>query len=299
MAKEMLPLPEELETIDVGQRVEIAVREAETRLGMLQRVMQVALKRTLPQDWVDFHGNPYLTAGGAERLRGLFAITVDNTEVKRYEDKDDRGGYFWFVVSAIAHFRDDALAVMGTCSARDQFFSTRHEGNEKILLPADQVDPTNLLKAAYSNMLTNAVTRILGIRNLTWGQLEAIGFKRGEAARVEFKGGKAAEKPAPEKPAPTAAPKAAQGAPPDGKAWYSSLIAEFSKYVQTNEESQALLKRITAFKSERGEFPGFASWGQLQQHKNAERAAEVAYAKLQRLVEAGEIKPVEREPAEA
>ena len=187
MAKEMLPLPEELETIDVGQRVEIAVREAETRLGMLQRVMQVALKRTLPQDWVDFHGNPYLTAGGAERLRGLFAITVDNTEVKRYEDKDDRGGYFWFVVSAIAHFRDDALAVMGTCSARDQFFSTRHEGNEKILLPADQVDPTNLLKAAYSNMLTNAVTRILGIRNLTWGQLEAIGFKRGEAARVEFK----------------------------------------------------------------------------------------------------------------
>jgi hypothetical protein len=54
-----------------------------------------------------------------------------------------------------------------------------------------EFDETNIKKAAYSNLMVNGITRVLGIRNLTWDDLEPYGIKQGEVARVEYKNGSA------------------------------------------------------------------------------------------------------------
>jgi len=164
----------ELVAIERGQQLKTqeAIAEAERRAELLARITIAAVKRTYPQDWIDFQGSPYLSSAGAERLRTLFGLSITDLETKRYEERDKEGVFWFFVVTGTAHWRGDDFAMMGTCSSRDLFFRTRYQGNDKVLLPADEVDPTNIVKAAYSNMVANAVTRILGLRDLTWDQLK-------------------------------------------------------------------------------------------------------------------------------
>lgn len=49
-----------------------------------------------------------------------------------------------------------------------------------------EIDETNIRKAAYSNMVVNGVTRILGIRNLTWDQVKAAGIDQSKAPKVTY-----------------------------------------------------------------------------------------------------------------
>src|SRR5207302_2064505 len=146
-----IPVGDDLEVIPMDQQISQTVEEAEAHLAVINRVMTVALKRTFTQDWIDFGGKPYLTAGGAERLAGLFRIEITGLEVKRYDDRDDHGPYFYYVVSGHGHLRvrvgqreiDHSLSSIGTCSARDQFFSSRkNEAGERFTIPASEVDQT-------------------------------------------------------------------------------------------------------------------------------------------------------------
>lgn len=280
---EMLQVPRDLETIDLSQQAELAVREAETRLEIIQRVMRIALKATFDQDWVNMQGKPYLAAPGAERLASLFGVTVTNMDLKRYEDKDDRGAYYYFVITGDVHFRGTSLTVMGTCSARDPFFSTRYEDDKKVLLPAEAVDQPNIVKAAYSNMISNAVTRVLGIRGLTWEQLEQLGFDRKRAASVQFqdrKGGTAAK---------PAAPAAQTAATPTSESWVDKLEALLASIASDDAGRQKILVSITAFdKADGKRFAGFESIAAIRgRAKQPEKVAQIAHAKLKEQIEAG------------
>lgn len=295
--REMLPVQRDLETIDLAQQVETAVREAETRLEIIQRVMQVALKATYTQDWIDMNGKPYLAATGAERLASLFGVTVTDMDSKRYEDKDERGTYYYFVVTGTAHFRGTSISVMGTCSARDPFFSTRYENEQRLLLPAEAVDQPNIVKAAYSNMIANAVTRVLGIRGLTWQQLEQLGFDRKSAASVRFQDRKGA-KPTTETPGAKSAPVAVT---PAGESWITKLEALLDS-IDASTDKPTVLLSITSFdKKDGGRFPGYDTIAAIRQRsKQPERVAQIAHAKLAEQITAGtyRVKPVEQPASE-
>lgn len=294
MSTEIVPVARDLETIDLSQQVELAVREAETRLEIIQRVMKVALKATYAQDWVDMQGKPYLAATGAERLASLFGVTVTNMDSKRYEDRDDRGSYYYFVVTGTAHFRGTSIAVLGTCSARDPFFSTRYEDGQRVLLPAEAVDQPNIVKAAYSNMIANAVTRVLGIRGLTWEQLEQLGFDRKLAASVRFQDRKGTAA------ASSGAPTAQSASPtPSGESWADKLEALLASIASDDAGRVAILKLVTAFdKTSGGRFPGYESIAMIRQRsRQPEKVCQIAYAKLKEHIEAGHYQVVP--PAQA
>ncbi len=315
-SRELETLPvRELETIALDQQVSDAIALAEARVEILNKVMLIALKRTQPNDWVDQQGKPYLTAAGAERLAATFGVTLTDLDTKRYAEKDDRGDYYWILVTGTSSFEGagpsgrfrHSMSVMGTCSSRDQFFATRYETSEdgkreKILLESHEVDPTNIAKSAYSNLLVNAVTRILGIRGLTWDYLAGVGLTREKAGKVKYqdrKGEGAPQTDTSAAPAPTPAAstssgsKPAQGAPPDGQSWLTSLDAELKKYAPTPEAQVQLLRRITSYVTKDSKaFDGFNSWEQLRVHRNSARAAEVAYHKLRKLADAKEIAPI-------
>jgi hypothetical protein len=314
--REMLPSPAEIETISTEQQLELAVGEAENRFKFLQRVMKVALQRTYEQDWVVFDGKPYLTGTGAERIRPMFGITLTDLDSKRYEERDKDGPYYYFVVSGIAHFKGDAMAVVGTCSSRDQFFATRWEEDpkthkrERQLIPSQDVDPTNIVKAAYTNLVTNAVTRILGIRGFSLDQLKEFGLDPAKIAKVKFTGRKpvpaAGDSASPSAAAPAAAPPAdtsttttssttpTNGAPPDGTSWFTSLQQAVGQYVGAHfgsPQGLSLLQRVTAYKA----FQGWRSWDALAKRENVEQICQISFKRLTEII-AKEGKPAAAAP---
>lgn len=267
----------ELEVINVDQHSIIdPIAEAEKRVDYINKVMKIALKVTKPQDWVDFQGKPYLCGPGAERLRPLFGITLSDVKYDRMNLDDEKGPYYVFIVTGTAHFRGDSIPVIGTCSSRDQFFSVRYDDNgEKYYLPASEVDMTNILKAAYTNMLTNAVTRCIGIRNLTWEQLSELGFDRSKAAKVEFSQG---DKPATPK--------------------FEALKEKLNEVSKGDQAVlSAILKKITSYDSYTSksgkEIPAFAGYTNLEDFKkkakNLEQASAIALSSLEKLIKSGQI----------
>lgn len=158
---------------------------AEKRLKAINEIKRIALGVTNPFDWVDQNGKPYLQASGAEKVARLFGVTIKDVKTRKETSEDDRGPFYFYVVEAVALARGgDSIVAVGTCSSRDQFFAK--QGKE--WKPSSEVDETNIMKAAYSNCLGNAITRFLGIRNMTWEEVETFTkFKRSDVASIQYK----------------------------------------------------------------------------------------------------------------
>jgi len=165
--------------------VDQAIAKATKAIEFWNRVEKLALKRTNHRDWVDEGGFPYLTAPGAEKIAGPFGVKIYDVSSDRRDRKDDKGEYYFyeFKGKAVCRFSGMMIETVGTCSSRDKFFSTAY-GKE---LPQSDVDETNILKAAYSNFIHNAVTKVLGMRNLTWEDIKAAGVDVSQVAKVSYK----------------------------------------------------------------------------------------------------------------
>lgn len=159
----------------------------EQRNKMLERILEYAIKATHAGQWTDQNGHPFPTAAAAEVMARRCAVRIRDQSSKKVPSQDDRGAFYFYLVEATASLPGewDSIEAMGTCSSRDQFIGT----GEKALKPLSEIDEGNILKAAYSNMVVNAVTRLLGVRNLTWERLEQLGIKRDGAQKVEYRDG--------------------------------------------------------------------------------------------------------------
>lgn len=159
----------------------------ERRNQMLERILDYAIRATHAGQWVDQQGKPWPTAAAAEVMARRCAVSVRNVQSNKVPSSDDKGPFYMYVVTATASLPGgyDAIESMGTCSSRDTFLGTQtREGR-----PLSEIDEGNILKAAYSNMLVNAITRLLGVRNLTWEQLITMGISPDGAAKVTFNSG--------------------------------------------------------------------------------------------------------------
>lgn len=165
----------------------------ESRNALFQRVMQVAISATSQGDWIDQEGKPYLQASGAEKVARRFGVRIYDVEIERENLSDDNGQYYLYTVTgkaAIGNGRE-SIESIGTCSSRDKFFGRAYGKNK----PMQDVDIGNVKKKAYTNFMGNAITRLLGIRNLSWDDLSKYGINRSGKPGVTYqsKGAKAAE----------------------------------------------------------------------------------------------------------
>lgn len=146
------------------------------------KMVALALKFTNKQDWVDQQGKPYLQSSGAEKLITKFGIKISDTRFEREQFDDDEGVHYLYTVYGTASLQNGtSLEVIGTCDTRDKFFGT----NKGKFKPIQDVNLANIKKKAYTNFLVNAVTRLLGLRNLDWESLGGIGVTAG--TKVEYK----------------------------------------------------------------------------------------------------------------
>lgn len=156
----------------------------EQRSALFDRIMAVALKATSASDWIDQNGKPYLQGSGSEKVARRFGLRIYDVVIEREDLRDEDGSYYLYTVTGkISLSTRDTIESIGTCSSRDSFFS--HAGK----LTTAQVDIGNIKKSAYSNFLGNGITRLLGIRNLTWEELAKHGITRDGKAGVRYDGG--------------------------------------------------------------------------------------------------------------
>lgn len=160
----------------------VAVAEAaERRIDAMGKIKRLSLKMTNARDWMDQGGKPYLQVSGAEKIGRLFGISwrIDEPVCEQEE-----GGHFGYTYKGYFTLGGVTIEAIGTRSSKDPFFNKYKDG---ALLPASAIDRGDVKKAAYTNLLGSGITRILGMRNLTWEELSEGGITQDAVGKVSFK----------------------------------------------------------------------------------------------------------------
>ena len=198
----------DLPMISDSSIVEVA-RQAEQRIEAIKKIKKMALMVTNADDWVDENGKPYLQGSGGEKVAGLFSISwrIDEPIFEQEES-----GHFTYTYKGYFSMGGRTIEAQGSRSSKDPFFKkydwvdqvdkdgkpiVGEDGKvyrKRVEKPIEDIDRRDVKMAAYTNLVGNGITRILGIRNLTWEDLaEFAGVKQDQVRGVKYK--KAGEQP--------------------------------------------------------------------------------------------------------
>lgn len=166
--------------------------QAERRIDAMTKIKRVSLKLTNRYDWTDQGGKPYLQVSGAEKIARMFGISW---RISGPEQEQQESGHFAFTYKGFFSLAGASIEVIGTRSSKDGFFKKYDytqkddDGNNiKTELPASEIDRGDVKKAAYTNCIGNGITRILGLRNMTYEDLqEFAGITKEEIGKVDYK----------------------------------------------------------------------------------------------------------------
>lgn len=166
--------------------LELAIKNAERLEELIRKVKIIAIKSTNKNDWVDMGGKPYLQSSGAEKIARQFGISWRICEgyPKKEMTNDEKETFYQYVCKGEFSMGGKTIEVIGTCSQRDKFFGKTKEG----FRPLSEIDECSVLKKSITNMRANGITMILGIRNLTWDEINAGGITQSASAAVTYKG---------------------------------------------------------------------------------------------------------------
>lgn len=141
---------------------EQALALAEKRMTFLNRLVLLSLRRTTQHDWADMGGRPYLQATGAEKLKALWGIYFRDLQIEDVRSDGDPNPSY--LVSGVcgSHVLGLESAFVGGRNGNDDFFGRQRKP-----------DAMDIRKAAVSNWEVNAITRLLGLRGLTFEQVYA------------------------------------------------------------------------------------------------------------------------------
>jgi hypothetical protein len=188
MSEEIITVNDEsLPAIADNTLIQLA-EQAEKRIDAMQKIKKIALKLTNKHDWTDQNGKPYLQVSGAEKVARLFGISWRISEPTL---ENEEGGHYSFTYKGYFSLAGATIECIGTRSSKDGFFKKYSwENGNKTELPASVIDRGDVKKAALTNLLGNGITRILGLRNLTYEDLqEYAGITQDQIQKVEYKKG--------------------------------------------------------------------------------------------------------------
>lgn len=165
----------------IGDDQLLAVAEAaEKRVEAVNRIKKLSLRVTNHQDWTDQGGKPYLQVSGSEKVARLFGISWRLDEPVREDHAD---GHFSYTMKGYFSMGSAEIEVVGTRSSADPFFS----GSKSNPKPPSEIDRNDVKKGAMTNCIGNGISRLLGIRNLTWEELAEAGISQNRAGKVTYK----------------------------------------------------------------------------------------------------------------
>lgn len=152
---------------------------AEKRIEAMKRIKTAALMVTSQHDWIDQNGKPYLQVSGSEKVARLFGISwrIDEPQLTTEED-----GHFSYTYKGYFTLGSATIEAIGSRGSKDLFFSRAHQKD----IPPSEIDRNDIKKAAYTNLLGNGITRMLGLRNLTWEEVKSAGIDKDKVSKVDY-----------------------------------------------------------------------------------------------------------------
>lgn len=167
--------------------------EAEKRVAAIMQIKKISISITNARDWTNQQDRPYLQVSGAEKIANLFNVSWRIDE-PRIEFEDD--GHFTYTYKGVFSMGGRSIEVEGSRSSKDPFFKKYEwtEGTdgkrEKKEKPISAIDKRDVKMAAMTNLFGNGISRLLGIRNLTWEDLfEFAKIKKEDVQGIEYKKG--------------------------------------------------------------------------------------------------------------
>jgi hypothetical protein len=168
--------------VDIGD-VDNIESVTDRTLAITDRKILYGIRRTDNDDWVKMGKYMYLQSKGAEKFICL-GIKISDVRHEKHVDKDDQGAYYIYTFYGTFIFERSSIIAIGTRSSRDKFFAKEVSGELKQL---SNVTEPNIKKSAYSNMMVNGITRLLGLRGMTEEKLQNLGLKTNLISNIEFK----------------------------------------------------------------------------------------------------------------
>ena len=166
--------------------IQIANR-AEKQIEAIKKIKSIVLKVTNYNDWQDMGGKPYLSVSGAEKVARVMGISWRIDEPKMEMEPD---GHFTYFYKGYFTLGGTTVECIGSRSSKDPFFRKYGKGNdaegERIILPPSEIDKGDLRKSAFTNLLGNGITRLLGVRNLSWEEVRAGGVDTTKIGKVSY-----------------------------------------------------------------------------------------------------------------
>lgn len=169
------------------QPVEDELQRLERRATLMPRLIELAIKSTHPAQWMNLGGKPWPTGAACEVMARTCGVKISDVHLEKEWSKDNLGEFYIYRCTGTFSLPTeyDSVVVVGTCTSRDQALGTETgEGRE-----LSDVDEGNIMKAAYTNMEVNGVTRLLGVRNYDWERLAKYGIAKDGLASVEYEAG--------------------------------------------------------------------------------------------------------------
>lgn len=180
----IVEIDNELPILSNDNLIAIAER-AEKRIDAVNKIKKVALKVTNFHDWVDQSGKPYLQASGGEKVARLFGISWRIDEPLR---EDEESGHYTYTYKGYFTMGSITIEAIGTRSSKDGFFKKyNYIDKVKTELPVSEIDKSDVKKSAYTNLIGNGISRLLGIRNLTYDDLKESGIDILKIQKIEYK----------------------------------------------------------------------------------------------------------------
>lgn len=127
----------------------------------------------------------HLQVSGAEKIARLFGISWRIDEPIREELE---GGHYIYTYKGYFSLAGAEIEAIGSRSSKDPFFKRYvYVNGQRKELPPSEIDPGDVKKAAYTNCIGNGITRLLGLRNISYEDLEKVaGIKREQITKIKY-----------------------------------------------------------------------------------------------------------------
>ena len=153
--------------------------DAEKRIEAVNKIKMIALRVTNAHDWTDQGGKPYLQVSGSEKIARVFGVSwrIDEPTFEKEES-----GHYSYTYKGYFNVKGAEVEAIGTRGSKDPFFSMKKGGTK----PISEIDKGDVKKAAYTNCIGNGITRLLGLRNLSWDDLKIASIKKEDVGKITY-----------------------------------------------------------------------------------------------------------------
>ena len=159
------------------------IKHLEIQKEAFKKLRIILLGYTREKDWVNIDGSPFLQESGAQAIAGPMGVNIVDIKSEKTWGEDKKGRFYTWTYSGRAYslkIRRE-IQVEGICSSRDKFFG-KVGGEYKEL---EDVDESNVMRKSLTNLYRNGVMRLLGLRNIEWGELSRASLNIDSIKKVE------------------------------------------------------------------------------------------------------------------